>query len=315
VLGPKDIGHRVVVRRIVEVRANRPVYADVLGELIALGETDITIRARAGEVTVARAEVVAARRIPDARRLSASEALQRVAVAGWPAPEREPLGDWLLRAAGGWTNRGNSALALGSPGMPLAAAVDLVAAWYRARGLRPGVMVPAPVGGRVTAELRGRGWVPQPPVLVQTAPLAAVVAATPGSGAVRLDETPSAGWLAVIAGRKGDLPAAARHILCAERPVRFAQVDAESLAPAAVAHGTVPGEGDWLGLSLIEVAPPLRRRGLARAVIGALARWATDLGATRAYLQVEERNTAAVALYSGLGFATHHTYATWNPPS
>jgi RimJ/RimL family protein N-acetyltransferase len=71
----------------------------------------------------------------------------------------------------------------------------------------------------------------------------------------------------------------------------------------------------WLGLSLIEVVPAERRRGLAKAVVGALARWAAALGAQRAYLQVEAHNTAAVALYERLGFATHHTYTTWNPPA
>jgi ribosomal protein S18 acetylase RimI-like enzyme len=39
-----------------------------------------------------------------------------------------------------------------------------------------------------------------------------------------------------------------------------------------------------------------------------------DAGATRAYLQVEERNTAAVAMYAGLGFTTHHAYVTWTAP-
>jgi RimJ/RimL family protein N-acetyltransferase len=59
------------------------------------------------------------------------------------------------------------------------------------------------------------------------------------------------------------------------------------------------------------VAPTARRQGLARGVVAALAGWAGQLGAHRAYLQVEERNTAATALYAGLGFTTHHSYFTW----
>jgi predicted GNAT family acetyltransferase len=46
----------------------------------------------------------------------------------------------------------------------------------------------------------------------------------------------------------------------------------------------------------------------------ALAQWATTIGARRAFLQVEERNEAAVALYARLGFTTHHTYVTYNRP-
>jgi GNAT superfamily N-acetyltransferase len=70
-----------------------------------------------------------------------------------------------------------------------------------------------------------------------------------------------------------------------------------------------------LGISLVTVDPAHRRRGLGRAIVGSLARWAADTGATQAYLQVEERNSAAVALYSPLGFTTHHTYVTWTAPA
>src|SRR3989442_1684345 len=50
VLGPEDLGHRVVVRRIIGIRDNRPVYTDLLGELVDLSETHITVRARTGAV-------------------------------------------------------------------------------------------------------------------------------------------------------------------------------------------------------------------------------------------------------------------------
>jgi len=46
-----------------------------------------------------------------------------------------------------------------------------------------------------------------------------------------------------------------------------------------------------------------------------MAQWATQRGATRAYLQVEERNAPAIALYGKMGFGTHHTYLTREAPT
>src|SRR5437667_10241864 len=141
-LGVEDVGHRVVVRRMLGIRDNRPIFSDVLGRLSEAGETHLTVQTADGPVTVARSAIARAKRVPGKRALTATEALERVAAAGWPAPATADLGDWLLRAADGWTNRGNSALAVGDPGRPLAEAVDAVEAWYHARGLPPGVMVP-----------------------------------------------------------------------------------------------------------------------------------------------------------------------------
>ena len=51
------------------------------------------------------------------------EDLERAAALHWQAPETEPLGEWRLRAAAGFTGRANSALPLGDPGLPLPEAV------------------------------------------------------------------------------------------------------------------------------------------------------------------------------------------------
>jgi ribosomal protein S18 acetylase RimI-like enzyme len=58
----------------------------------------------------------------------------------------------------------------------------------------------------------------------------------------------------------------------------------------------------------VEVDPALRGRGLATAVMKALARRALDEGASAAWLQVESDNDQARALYEGMGFTVHHRY-------
>ena len=63
-LGPGDIGHRVVVRRVVGVRDGRPLLTDALGVLTSVTETELTLDTRTGTLTIPRAAVVAGKRVP-----------------------------------------------------------------------------------------------------------------------------------------------------------------------------------------------------------------------------------------------------------
>ncbi|MFI0792292.1 GNAT family N-acetyltransferase [Micromonospora rubida] len=310
-LRQQDVGHRIVVRRIVGIREGRPLFSDALGELVELSETHLTLTTAQGRLQVPMGEVHRAKRVPPGRRPTAAAvvALELAADAAWPAPTRDRLGDWLLRSAEGWTGRANSALPVGDPDRPLPAALNAVERWYADLGQPAMVNTPLPLAAPVGAELDARGWGARPPVLVQTVALATLRADRPGVPPVELTAAPSDDWLAVAAGRKGGLPDAARHVLTAVDQVRFAQVyaDGELLA---VGRGTVTGARRLLGLTLIEVLPHAHRQGLATRVIRSLADWGAALGATDAFLQVEQSNAPAVALYRSLGFTTHHTYLT-----
>ncbi|WP_446211290.1 GNAT family N-acetyltransferase [Micromonospora sp. IBSANI012] len=313
-LRQQDVGHRIVVRRIVGIREGRPLFSDALGELVELTETHLTLATTQGRLRVPVTEVHRAKRVPPTRRPTASAVmeLELASDEAWPAAVRDRLGDWLLRSAAGWSGRANSALPVGDPDRPLPAALDAVERWYADQGQPAMVNTPLPLAAPVGAELDARGWGSLPPVLVQTVALAAVPPAAPapaGSPPIELAARPSDDWLALAAGRKGGLPDAARHVLTAVPRVRFAHVYADGTL-VAIGRGTVTGRGRWLGLSLIEVVPEARRRGLAGRVVRALVDWGVAEGATHAFLQVEQRNTAAVTLYRRLGFTTHHTYLT-----
>jgi RimJ/RimL family protein N-acetyltransferase len=54
--------------------------------------------------------------------------------------------------------------------------------------------------------------------------------------------------------------------------------------------------------------PAARRRGAARLVLSAIARWACEHGAPRLYLQVERSNEAARRLYAAAGFTEVASY-------
>ncbi len=313
-LQPSDVGHRVVVRRFVGIGPqDRPTFSDLLGELLVLDADRLVIRTHDGaEHAVPATEVVAAKRVPP-RPVKYSEiaALELVADAAWPAPVREHLGQWILRAADGWTGRANSALPIGDAGQPLDQAVDAVRRWYEERDLLPTINVPLPLRRDVNDVLTKLAWSASPPNLVQVASVSDLVTGWSGGDPAHLslETTPSAEFLAVAAARKQSLPAAAQHVLTAVPDVRFAEVRDEGGALLAMARGAVID--GWLHLGLVEVDEASRRRGHARRVSQALAHWAAGVGATRALLQVEEHNIAAVNLYAGLGFSTHHHYVSY----
>jgi GNAT superfamily N-acetyltransferase len=316
VLARGDVGHRVAIRRIVTDGEGCERLSELVGELIDLTATNALIAGGSGRISVPLVTIVAGRRVPDRRALTATERLEQVASAGWPAPQQDRIGDWLLRAAEGWTARANSALPVGLPGRPLSAAIDAVSEWYLSRKLQPAIMVPEPVGRRLTAELSRRGWTPDPGVLVQTAPLGTITAAATGcQHPVQLDLAPEETWLERVAAAKGTPRASALAVLTGVSRCRFARVCRADGSITAIGRGVVADDGEWLGISLVEVVGSERRRGLATAVVGALARWAGQEGASRAYLQVLADNVAAISLYDRLGFTTHHRYTTWRDPA
>jgi ribosomal protein S18 acetylase RimI-like enzyme len=257
-------------------------------------------------------------------------ALDRAGALTWRGTETEPLGDWLLRAGAGFTGRANSALTTGEPGVPLPEAAARIRRWYTTRGLTPMASVSYPAGqperNPVDRFLADQGWTlrDEATVIVMTQSSTAATPAAPQAGTpaaalaapqaatlpVRLDDQPSRDWLALYHFRgQPDLPPVARTILTSAPWQAFASArDGDR----TVAIGRVAGTGSrgvhWAGLTAIEVAPDYRRRGLGAAVTTALITHAAQRGAGRVFLQVEDGNQAALALYRRLGFTTHHGY-------
>jgi ribosomal protein S18 acetylase RimI-like enzyme len=254
--------------------------------------------------------------------------LEAVAAATWRAPDEERLGGWLLRAAGGFTGRANSALAVGEPGLPLPEAAAAVAAWYAHRGLpamisvcypaaRPGTAAPgrsaASGPGSVALDrfLAGQGWtVRAGPATVMTAATTAVERAAAdwldSPADADFADLPDGAWLGRYHYRgTASLPAVALDMLTSAPWQAFGSIRADG---QTVAIGRVAGSGDWAGLTAIEVDPAHRRRGLATAITRALAAVAAEHGARQLFLQVADDNAAARALYLRIGFANHHGY-------
>lgn len=294
---------------------------DVVGEVVSCDEVEVTVRTRAGAmVVVLRSSILAAKELPPRpvrrgppHRAVAAEDVERLMVAAWPPLETEPLGDWVMRSAGGFTLRANSALVLGSPGVPIAQALDTVRAWYASRDLPAQLTVPeiADLTDEVASEVSRAGWRSQARALVLTAATREVAMARGSREPVTLSQQPDPVWLAAFSSyRSADLRYAV-PVLTGSPAQIFATVGQDG---EVYGIGRLALTQGWGGLAAMWVDPQQRRRGLATAMLAALAQAADTAGARSLHLQVEIGNDAAVAAYEQVGFTVHHGYETFRAP-
>ncbi len=311
---PADVGKRVSVRRRTDSGGAGAEFTDVVGVLTSWNDGVVSITRKSGEsVHIVESSLVAGKVVPAAparRRGPAAsfEELAAVTARAWQPVESEALGDWRLRAAGGFTRRANSALPLGDPGLPLGEAFGHVRHWYEERGLPAYVQTATGAEGTqelLCAELEEHGWRREVSAEVRIAALTPVGDREAEVSAVRLTREPDAAWLARYQRFSTPGPQVLR-VLGSGPSVWFATVPGSGGAPDAIGRCVV--DGRWAGFMAVEVAPEQRRRGLATTVMTALARRALDEGASAAWLQVEEDNEGARALYDGMGFTGHHRY-------
>ncbi len=230
--------------------------------------------------------------------------LERAAARHWQAPDIQPLGDWLLRAAEGFTGRANSALPLGDPGLPLPEAVTAIEDWYRRRDLRPTIVLPQGAAPESLEDLLAeRAWVPRSgPAFVMTADIADI----PGAPAdLQFAAEPDAAFLGLYRYRGQDLPPIARTLMMSAPWQAFGTISRDG---RAVACGRISVVGDLGVLTAVEVDAACRRQGLGAAVTSGLAAAAAGQGARRMLLQVETGNAPARALYQRCGFRDSHRY-------
>ncbi|MFF4949404.1 GNAT family N-acetyltransferase [Streptomyces chattanoogensis] len=311
-----DVGKRVSVRRLTGGGPGEAAFTDAIGVLTSWDEGVLSITRRTGDtVRIEETSLVAGKVVPAAparRRVPAAgtRELQEVAARGWPAVETERLGEWTLRASGGFTRRANSVLALGDPGLPLDAALERIRSWYGERGLPP--VIGVTTGRADTAEpladaLAERGWPDEAHTVVRISALAPLADTDVDTARAVLSREPDEEWLGMYhRAAAGPVTADVRKVLTGGPSVWFATVPGPDGRAAAI--GRVVTDGRWAGFAAIEVAPEQRRRGLATLVTTALAGRALEEGASAAYLQVETDNDGARALYDRLGFTDHHRY-------
>jgi N-acetylglutamate synthase len=307
-LARAQVGQRWLVRR----RLPGGSATDVIGWVERVEPEAIVLSTSRGEVVqVPVREIITARRAPAAAggpgpfRTTAEE-LERYALTGWLA-RSEPLGEWTLRAGGGFSGRANSCLAVGDPGISVAEAAARIVGFSAAHGIDPWAQVIA--GFDTEADLRKLGWTD---IYVETDVLVSRLGDFLGESlpdpSVEITEFLTAQWMkAHQHSRPNDAdPAILKMILAGSAPTAFAGIAAGQTRLVAIGRGHV--SGSWLGLSSIWTEHDHRRQGLTRKIMTVLGHWAARQGARNVYLPVASDNDAALEAYTRFGFVSHHRY-------
>lgn len=237
--------------------------------------------------------------------------LEAIAVTAWPPAAAETLEGWRLGFDRGVTRRANSVLPNELPaGADPEALIDAAERRYRGHGLAPCFKIcpaaqPADLDGRLAA----RGYRDEGHSSVLTAPLEAQQPAPAGGEGleIRLQAAPDDAWLAACWPDSDPAQAEAKRLISSRiRPPRCFALGLVEGRPAGAAAAAV--DSGWTCINAVQTHPDFRRRGIARALMAALTAWAGDQGAGHLYLQVEEDNTPAQRLYTGLGFGFAYPY-------
>ena len=237
--------------------------------------------------------------------------------AAWPALDRHESGGWILRAAGGVTQRANSVWPRrisGRSGEELSGLLLEARSWYGSRRL-PVIfqMSEDPAAAALHELLDAEGFTRQSSTLVLTrsAKELPVSAPNPGTPAAELSSLPTDEWMQVwwqVDGRGGDAEQGIAREILAGCPSLYALVRDSGGQPAAVGRLALPEGRSRGGIYCMATIPAARRQGLAAAVLGSLLRAGKDVNATDFWLQVTAANQDAQALYARAGFRAAGRY-------
>lgn len=229
-----------------------------------------------------------------------------------PAVHQVIYDGWVLRASGTDTRRANSVTALSPSTLPLEEKIAYVEAWYRIYQ-QPAIfrLTEAFAPPELDALLDSRGYSREVDTFVMTYDLSDGIA--PGDYAVppgaKVVERSASEGLDDVHRMRALNPAMHQRDLQRQALWKGPQIFLSLKTINGVAStGMARVEAGHLGIFSMRTASKARDKGYATLLAAYLLAWGQEQGATKAFLQVDMANAAAVALYKKFGFAPAYSY-------
>lgn len=244
--------------------------------------------------------------------------IEAASAQAWPSIEESYIGPFLLRCAGGFTKRANSALLVENntdtpqPASFFTEQVAPVEHWYQARSLPAIFRLTefSPTLFDTILEQRGYQAV-EPTLVMQCTPQEYLqkMFPVPERKGVLAGSIDADLWLEVEAGfsnRKPQELQMMRNIMERNRGCNDHFVVRCEGMPVACGLGVHTGKE--YAIFCVYTAPQYRRMGFGKIMIAKMLERAAAQGAQTAWLQVLKRNQGAQALYRRMGFSELYTY-------
>jgi ribosomal protein S18 acetylase RimI-like enzyme len=230
--------------------------------------------------------------------------LDQICNLTWPATENLENSGWLMRAAGGVTNRANSVLPLVAnleAGTLTDFAEKLLVAqeFYQKRNLPTIFQVALPTWQVLSDKLRSIGAVETIRGNTMVADLTSAKQNVPTGFEIAqanqvtdkwLELQPTPGIEKILAG-------------CSATYLTIIK-NSQTIATCRIALAK-----SWSSITRVYVHQDFRGQGLGKAITAAALEASFEQGATKALLQVEASNAIAIGIYESLGFNFHHEYS------
>jgi ribosomal protein S18 acetylase RimI-like enzyme len=230
--------------------------------------------------------------------------LDQICDLTWPATENLENSGWLMRAAGGVTNRANSVLPLAAsleagPLTNFEEKLNVAQEFYGKRNLPTIFQIADPTWQILAEKLRSIGAVETLRGNTMVADLTSHKQKMPIGFEITQSANFSNGWM--------ELPPkpGIEKILsgCAATYLTVIK-DAQMIATCRIALAM-----GWSSITRVYVHQDFRGQGLGKAIVAAALETSFEQGAAKAVLQVEASNAIAIGVYESLGFNFHHEYS------